>query len=652
MAIYWERYGWVAPDMDDLRPRGRAACSPATGRKLVYLKRPAPDREPGSRRCSTASATAACRYKAFETPEELEELLAHDLSSLLSERFQTAAPSPPTTAARPAPLPVGHHVLRRARRGGRPTCWTASGATTCGSSRSSARAASARPAWPSRWPSRLAAELPDGVVYVPARGRRATRRSSTEAILRALDVHERGAESAAARWCAPTSPTAALLLVLDNFEHLLDGGGAGRRAPRATTTGREGAGHRAGSRCGCAAEHEVLVSSLPIDRRRAASSSTGRGPAGALDLDGDELDAVRAHLRSARRRAARDRAGRGAHPPARPPATILERLGRQPRLPGVGPARPARPPAGAALDDRVEPRPPRPGRSSRRSRRSAPSRAASPSRPPAERDRRRRRARRPRLAGRQEPPAGGGARRASCGCGCSGWSVTSRSSSSSSIGGLDACRARHAEHYRAMALAASGPLRTAEQTRWLDRLEPTPPTCCASLDWWIGAAAATTSWPRWSGTSGCSRGCVATCGRCASCWAGSSREPDLGGRAAHPAPGGGRHPRRVRRRCRRRSRCSPRPSSGRARRGSTTCWRPRRCSWRSPAARATWTRRSRCSAKLGDDWGAAAALCAKAWVHVSLDAFDGADDVFDEAYEAAGTHRGRPGRGDDPRERG
>jgi hypothetical protein len=39
--------------------------------------------------------------------------------------------------------------------------------------------------------------------------------------------------------------------------------------------------------------------------------------------------------------------------------------------------------------------------------------------------------------------------------------------------------------------------------------------------------------------------------------------------------------------------------------------------------------------KLGDDWGAAATLCAKAWVHVHLDAMDGADDVFDEAMDAA-----------------
>jgi hypothetical protein len=39
--------------------------------------------------------------------------------------------------------------------------------------------------------------------------------------------------------------------------------------------------------------------------------------------------------------------------------------------------------------------------------------------------------------------------------------------------------------------------------------------------------------------------------------------------------------------------------------------------------------------KLGDDWGVAAVLCAMAWVHVHLDAIEGADDVFDDAADAA-----------------
>src|SRR5256714_13296340 len=59
---------------------------------LLYLKRPAPDREPrlaamieGIRAAGTVS------YRTFATPRELERLLADDLAVLLSESFAGAA---------------------------------------------------------------------------------------------------------------------------------------------------------------------------------------------------------------------------------------------------------------------------------------------------------------------------------------------------------------------------------------------------------------------------------------------------------------------------------------------------------------------------------------------------------------------------------
>src|SRR6266496_4077012 len=91
VGIYWQRYGWVAPGMEisGLEDEYRLAAGKPM---LLYLKRPAPDREPrlaamieGIRAAGTAS------YRIFATPRELERLLADDLAVLLSESFAGAA---------------------------------------------------------------------------------------------------------------------------------------------------------------------------------------------------------------------------------------------------------------------------------------------------------------------------------------------------------------------------------------------------------------------------------------------------------------------------------------------------------------------------------------------------------------------------------
>src|SRR5215471_3115636 len=87
VGIYWQRYGWVAPGMDisGLEDEYRLAVGKPM---LLYLKRPAPEQEPrlaamidGIRAAGTVS------YRTFDTPRELERLLADDLAVLLSERF-------------------------------------------------------------------------------------------------------------------------------------------------------------------------------------------------------------------------------------------------------------------------------------------------------------------------------------------------------------------------------------------------------------------------------------------------------------------------------------------------------------------------------------------------------------------------------------
>ena len=102
VGIYWQRYGWVAPGMEisGLEDEYQLAAGKPM---LLYLKRPAPDREPrltamidGIRAAGTVS------YRTFATPRELERLLADDLAVLLSESFAGAAVS----VGAPPPSPV------------------------------------------------------------------------------------------------------------------------------------------------------------------------------------------------------------------------------------------------------------------------------------------------------------------------------------------------------------------------------------------------------------------------------------------------------------------------------------------------------------------------------------------------------------------
>lgn len=107
IGIYWERYGWVAPDMDisGLEDEYRL-CGPKP--KLIYIKTPAPNREPRLkelldriRNDDTAS------YKSFHTAAELQQLIADDLAILLTERFEmTQASSAGATGASKAGAPT------------------------------------------------------------------------------------------------------------------------------------------------------------------------------------------------------------------------------------------------------------------------------------------------------------------------------------------------------------------------------------------------------------------------------------------------------------------------------------------------------------------------------------------------------------------
>lgn len=88
IGIYWQQYGWIAPDMEisGLEDEYRLAADLP---KLIYMKTPAPDRDQGlSDMIARIKGDSDVSYKYFATAEELRELIKDDLALLLTERFE------------------------------------------------------------------------------------------------------------------------------------------------------------------------------------------------------------------------------------------------------------------------------------------------------------------------------------------------------------------------------------------------------------------------------------------------------------------------------------------------------------------------------------------------------------------------------------
>lgn len=87
LGIYWQRYGWVAPDMDVSGLEDEWLLS-GDRPKLLYVKEPSPDREPRLRAMLDGIVhDAPVAFKPFATADELERLVTDDLAQLLSESF-------------------------------------------------------------------------------------------------------------------------------------------------------------------------------------------------------------------------------------------------------------------------------------------------------------------------------------------------------------------------------------------------------------------------------------------------------------------------------------------------------------------------------------------------------------------------------------
>jgi predicted ATPase len=108
IGVYWQHYGQVSAGMEVSGLEDEFLLSGTEGLpRLLYVKRPAPDREP-----RLAGLLARIReeasYKRFSTPAELGRLVRDDLAALLSERFaaRSAASAAPSSRGSRR-LPVG-----------------------------------------------------------------------------------------------------------------------------------------------------------------------------------------------------------------------------------------------------------------------------------------------------------------------------------------------------------------------------------------------------------------------------------------------------------------------------------------------------------------------------------------------------------------
>jgi predicted ATPase len=107
IGLYWQRYGQIGPGMElsgleDEFERSRALP------RLLYVKAPAPDREPRLTGL-LAEIRQEASYCTFRTAAELGRLVRDDLATLLSERFAAARsavppPSPTTRSRRSLPM--------------------------------------------------------------------------------------------------------------------------------------------------------------------------------------------------------------------------------------------------------------------------------------------------------------------------------------------------------------------------------------------------------------------------------------------------------------------------------------------------------------------------------------------------------------------
>jgi len=92
VGVYWQSYGWVAPGEQVSGLEDEYQLSAGMPR-LIYVKGPAPDREPRlAQLLARIRDEGGVSYQHFSEPAELQQLVENDLAVLLSERFELTRP--------------------------------------------------------------------------------------------------------------------------------------------------------------------------------------------------------------------------------------------------------------------------------------------------------------------------------------------------------------------------------------------------------------------------------------------------------------------------------------------------------------------------------------------------------------------------------
>ncbi len=90
VGLYWQSYGWVAPG-EQISGLEDEYLMAAGLPRLLYVKSPAPDREPRlAAMLARIKEAGDVSYQLFTTATELQRLVENDLAQLLSERFEMA----------------------------------------------------------------------------------------------------------------------------------------------------------------------------------------------------------------------------------------------------------------------------------------------------------------------------------------------------------------------------------------------------------------------------------------------------------------------------------------------------------------------------------------------------------------------------------
>src|SRR3954447_26087623 len=226
LGLYWERYGWVAPDEEVSGLEDEYNLCPDELPRLLYVKTPADARGP---KLSTLLARIRdddrAAYKYFETPKELAQLIENDLATLLAERFDQSramitadVASDADRVVEPVRLPVpltglvGRDddvaaIVDRLEHGTRFV--TLAGPGGIGKSRLAIAAARA-----------AAQDFDDGAVFVDLSAVQDPKRVPNR-IAQALGVRDTG-DAPVMDNLVTALRDRRILLVLDNFEQVLD----------------------------------------------------------------------------------------------------------------------------------------------------------------------------------------------------------------------------------------------------------------------------------------------------------------------------------------------------------------------------------------------------------------------------------------------